>query len=97
MSCEAGPWGPAPTRRSGGRRAAARRLGGEGRALRTVAGSRHPDSQVSVGEFSGEGANVFVFLGKKKTHSEFCSVLLCPLFPVCHLITQLLSLPGAWV
>ena len=30
VSGEAGPWGPTPTRRGRGRRAAARRLGGEG-------------------------------------------------------------------
>lgn len=98
MSGEAGPWGPTPTRRGRGQRATARRLGREGWALWTVAGSRHPDPQVNVGAFSREGVNIFVFLGEKKTHSaKVLLCLLCPLFAVCHLITQLLSLPDAWV
>lgn len=83
MSGEAGPWGPTPTRRGRGRRATARRLGREGWALWTVAGSRHPDPQVNVGAFSREGANIFVFLGEKKTHSaksfalSFVSAVCC--------------------
>ena len=100
LSGEAAPRGSAPAQRRGGRRAAVQRLGSEGRALWAGARSRHPDSPVNVGVFSGKGG--------KATHSvwdmifntlntEFYSLLLCPLFPVGHLITKLLNLAGAFV
>lgn len=59
LSCEADPRGAAPAQCSGGRREAGHRPGGEGRALGTVACSRHTDPQVGGRTVSCRGVSSF--------------------------------------